>query len=201
MRRQHSTTTGMITPSGSRVVGRYGLMSRLVLSVLIVLHISATMLWLLPKSSLRNHVRPATDNYIHYLGLWQSWSMFAPDPLSLNMYLSATVTYRDGTQRGWSFPRMPELDLAGRYQQERYRKFQEYARLEGYAFMWPGMARYIAQTTDDQAGNPPVRVQLQRNWWVIPPPLVEQDTIVDAPHTWNRYEFFSTAIAPWDLQP
>lgn len=187
--------------SGPRTVNRYGLLSRLVLSALIGLHIAATLLWLMPKSALRDQARPATDNYIHYLGLWQSWSMFAPDPLRINMHLSATVTYRDGSQREWSFPRMPALDLVQRYQQERYRKFQEYARLDAYGYMWPGMARYIAQTADDQTGNPPVRVQLQRNWWVIPPPVVEGGMIVDPPRTEHRYEFFSTAIAPWDLQP
>ena len=50
-----------------------------------------------------------------------------------------------------------------------YRKFAEYARMDTFSAVWPSMARWIAQENNADPGNPPVRVQLRRHWWFVPP--------------------------------
>ena len=47
------------------------------------------------------------------------------------------------------FPRMEELDLGRRYQEERYRKFVENFLLPKNAALWPDIASHIAKSYDD----------------------------------------------------
>lgn len=183
-----------------RQVLRYGLPLRLLLSAFILFHIVATLLWVMPRSALHDQVRSLTWNYISYVGLWQHWGMFAPQPSSLNAYLSAVVTYQDGSQREWTWPRMAELDLFTRYRKERYRKFAEYARMDKFAFMWPSLARYAAEVNAGDPANPAVRVQLWRHWWFVPPPPENGDISQDPPPKWNHYQFFDLPLTPSEVQ-
>lgn len=188
-----------ITPA-DRPVLRLRLPMRLLLSALILFHGLAIFLWLAPASPASAGVRAVTRSYMTWSGLWQSWGMFAPEPSRLNVYLSAQITYRDGTQRTWSFPRMNQLDLFSRYYKERYRKFEEYAHLDTFDGLWPDMAVWIARTNDPDPDNPPVRVALTRNWWIVPPPPPNGDISQDPPHTWSQYMFFQTVIHSGDLR-
>lgn len=185
---------------GQRPTVRYSTPVLLVISAFIVLHVSATLLWVMPDSAMRRLVRPVTWNYISHVGLWQSWGMFAPEPSNLNYYLSGVITYRDGSQREAVWPRMREYNLLSRYQKERYRKFSEYTRMDQFAFMWPSFARFIAQSNDADAANPPVRMQLYRSWSFIPPPPNDGAADKAPAAEWNRYQFFETAITPKDLE-
>jgi hypothetical protein len=179
---------------------RYGLPVRLLLSAFIVFHIVATLLWVMPRSDLHNQVRSLTWNYISHVGLWQHWGMFAPQPSNLNAYLSAVVTYQDGSRQEWTWPRMAELDLVAKYPKERYRKFAEYARMDRFAFMWPSLAQYAAEVNTTDPTNPPVQVQLWRHWWFVPPPPANGDFGEDVPPQWNHYQFFDLPLTPAEVQ-
>ncbi len=179
---------------GARAVVRYGLPLRLIVSAAIVFQIVAVLVWLLPASRARGAVSGVTDRYINYAGLWQSWGMFAPEPANLNLYIHALITYRDGTQRAWSFPRMNRLDYFTRYRLERYRKYEEYAHLDSYSFLWPDLARWVAAQNPGTPANPPVLVTLIRTWWEIPPPPANGEIGHDPPHTWSSYQFFQMPL-------
>jgi hypothetical protein len=185
--------------SAPRTVVRYGKRTRLLLSALLAFHIVATLAWLLPGSALRGDLQPVTDRYIGYSGLWQNWGMFAPEPSNRNLYIHAVVTYADGSEQQWSFPRMNQLDFFNRYRLERFRKYEEYAHLDSYAGIWPDLARWIARQNNRDPGNPPVHVQLIRSWWLVPPPPANGDIGHDPPHDWNHYPFFDMPIARSDL--
>lgn len=188
------------TPPAQAGVVRYGLPKRIAISAFIVFHIAATLLWIAPNSSIKQELLPKVRNYISYVGLWQAWGMFAPNPSNLNMTLGATVTYQDGSTAEWKFPRMHELPLVERYGRERYRKYQEYAYQDSFAPIWPSLVRYIADQMNTDPNNPPAQVVLNRNWWFVPKPPASGDISTDPPHTWNRYEFFKMTITPLDLQ-
>ena len=179
---------------------QYGVRRRLLLSLYIAFHIAATLLWVLPRTELRQRLDRLTDAYINHVGLYQNWGMFAPEPSRLNFYLSAVVTYQDGSQREWTWPRMDELDMLTRYQRERFRKYAEYVRQDAYAYLWPSLARFVARVGDDTPGNPPVRVQLWRHWWFVPPPA-DGDLAREPPHEWSHFSFFEISITPQELQP
>ncbi len=195
-------------PSGAAVlpndeprrVVRYGVSRRLVVSALIVAHAAAVILWLLPASRARGAVAGVADRYINYAGVWQSWGMFAPEPANLNLYVHARIDYRDGSQRTWSFPRMNQLDFVTRYRLERYRKYEEYAHLDGYGAIWPDLARWVARQHNDNPANPPVAVTLIRTWWEVPPPPANGDVSRDPPHSWSSYQFFQMPISRSDLR-
>ncbi|HEY8743624.1 MAG TPA: hypothetical protein VIU62_11010 [Chloroflexota bacterium] len=181
---------------------RHGLPLRLAISGFVVFHILATLLWLLPNSAVRQQVQALPQKYISYVGLWQAWDLFAPNPASINLYLSAVVTYRDGSQREWVWPRMEQLDLLTRYREERYRKFVEYGNLDAYSGLWPSMAMFaVEQIKYRDPVNPPVRVQLWRHWWFVPPPPANGDISHDLPHEWHQYLFFDTPLPVQAVQP
>lgn len=202
MQRALAHPTGMLDAIAPRGSQRYGFRVRLLISVFIVFHITATLLWVLPESALRQQLFALPQKYISHVGLWQSWGMFAPEPSNLNLYLSAVVTYRDGSQRSWEWPRPEKLDLFSRYREERYRKFTEYGRMDAFSYVWPSMARFAAeQLNNHDPANPPVRVQLWRHWWFVPPPPQNGDISHEPPHQWNQYLFFDTPLPQPAVQP
>jgi len=181
---------------------RHGLPLRLAISGFVVFHILATLLWLLPNSAVHRQVQALPQKYISYVGLWQAWDLFAPNPASINVYLSAVVTYRDGSQREWVWPRMEQLDLLTRYREERYRKFVEYGNLDAYSGLWPSMAMFaVEQIKYRDPANPPVGVQLWRHWWFVPLPPANGDISHDPPHEWHQYLFFDTPLPVQAVQP
>src|ERR1041385_7538633 len=68
--------------------------------------------------------------YLMYTGFWQYWDMFSPNPASIDFYGTATITYKDGSTKPYTFPRMYEMCIPKKYVSERYRKFYERAHVE-----------------------------------------------------------------------
>jgi hypothetical protein len=169
--------------------------ARLVISAFIAFHLFAIVTWCIPLdtpliAAWRAMLRP----YVVWTGLFQKWDMFSPDPSKLNGYITAVVTYANGTTSVWGFPRMEELGSGEKYVKERYRKFaNDNLRLDQYAQLWPDAARYIARQ-NNHPSNPPVNVELVRNWSIVPPPNS------GSVETWNRYVFFRYGVAPGDLR-
>lgn|GEM_PF-2894141 len=113
-----------------------------------------------------------------YIGLWQYWSMFAPNPSRQDQWLDATVTRADGSVATVAFPRMTETPVLQRYFRERYRKWLESGGSAQHAYLWPALAQWMAQRADDPA-NPPREVLLQLHYRITPevgqsPPLSYQ---------------------------
>jgi hypothetical protein len=147
------------------------LIARIITNGFIVFHLIAFTSWSMPSNSpIRTELVRWITPYMHWTGLWQSWAMFAPDPIQINAYLEALITFRDGTHSTWTFPRMDKLGYFDRYIQERYRKWSsDYVRLDAYSFIWADTARYIARRHNHPM-NPPVEIKLKRYWMEIPPP-------------------------------
>jgi len=123
--------------------------------------------------------------------------MFAPDPTTLNTYIEAEVTFRDGSMRVWSFPRMNELSYVDRYFKERYRKYStEYLRVDSHSALWPDAARYIARANRNPS-NPPVSVRLIRSWSEIQPPGPGGEYRYTA---WKSYPYYTYQLKPGDLE-
>lgn len=162
-----------------------------IVKLLVALHLAAITIWALPSEPgrvMREEVRPVgTDwilllNYKHlkksspvqlYLfttGFWQYWDMFAPDPVQTDMWADAIITYRDGRQRRYQYPRIYLLDLPSKYVKERYRKFYERAGGRNATYLWRPFAERIARLNDDIPGNPPVEVLLRKHVQHIAPP-------------------------------
>jgi hypothetical protein len=135
----------------------------------IAFHVLAVSAWLTPATwpPRDRLVRPIAP-YIQFLGLWQAWGMFAPEPLAYNVHVEADVTFEDGSVRRWTPPRMADLDGFSRYRKERWRRWTEVIRLDEKRVAWPDAARFVARLHAHPL-NPPVAVTLHRRWAAVPP--------------------------------
>jgi hypothetical protein len=171
---------------------------RAVINGFIILHLVAIFCWAIPANSLlRTAINERFSPYLLWSGLWQGWDMFAPNPRSFNTYLEAEITFRNGQQRVWKFPRMNELGFIQRYFHERYRKWaNDNVRLDENSGLWPDTARYIARLYFD-ASNPPQSVKLVRYWAEIPPPSGQ--FYLPSRVQWQHFVFFTYQVVPGDF--
>lgn len=71
-----------------------------IVAVVVVLHVAITLLYLNAQSFMPGPVRSAVNGYMEPV-FKQSWWVFAPDPVSSNVYLSVRATTPDGSQTDW----------------------------------------------------------------------------------------------------
>jgi len=175
-----------------------GKIKRVVINGFIIVHLVAIFCWAIPLNSLlRTAINDRFSPYLLWSGLWQGWDMFSPNPRSFNTYLEAEITFRDGQQRVWKFPRMNELGYIERYFHERYRKWaNDNVRLDANSALWPDTARYIARLHFN-ASNPPQSVKLVRYWADIPPPSGQ--AYLPSQEQWQHFVFFTYQVAPCDF--
>lgn len=132
--------------------------------------------------------------YLQCTGLWQYWDMFAPDPLKIDVFMDANVTYSDGTVSTFEYPRMVKMGFGSRYFNERYRKFFERVNGVHLEYLWEPIAFRIAQKMDVRPGNPPVQVELVRHWLPVSAPGEPQPT------EYKSAVFYTSAIDPAALK-
>ncbi len=78
---------------------------RTAISAFILFHLVVIASWCLPINSLLNdRWKQTIGPYVRWSGLFQAWDMFAPDPAKLNSYVSAEITFHDGSTRAWAVP-------------------------------------------------------------------------------------------------
>ncbi len=166
------------------------------INLFLVFHILAIACWCLPLDIPgfvwgRKLIRP----YFLWAGLFQSWDMFAPSPWGSNSYVEATVIYKDGSRKTWSFPRMEQLSLTDRYFKERYRKFSESLQNDANDTVWPDVARHIARLNSTPS-NPAKTIILIRRWSSIVPSA--DGSYQSEP--WDRHVLLGYGVRPEDLQ-
>lgn len=158
---------------------------RVAISLLVIWHAFALFIWLMPGNTplvqaCLGTVRP----YLVGTSLVQSWQMFSPNPDNTDVFLSANITYADGSVRPYTFPRMVDMGYAKRYREERWRKFTEVGTHSVQPVIWAAFARYAARVNDHTPNNPPVSVELIRHSRQVPPPGTPMPPyLVSAIHT------------------
>jgi hypothetical protein len=174
----------------------FGKLKYLAINIFLVFHIVAIACWCIPMSTpLTQAARRLVQPYFVWVGLFQSWDMFSPNPKISNAYLEAIIIYKDGSTELWSFPRMELLTLPQDYVKERYRKFEENLASQQYAPLWPDAARYIARLKSNHS-SPPQTVMLLVRWSdIIPPKNGSYDR-----GPWDVNVFYKYTVGPGDLQ-
>src|SRR5688572_25624170 len=183
-----------------------GKWKRRLISAFILFHLYIMAIWGLPGSTFRYIFTQPIADYVIESGLWHSWDMFSPDPLSLNFNVEALIDYQNGETRIWTFPRMERLGYWDRFQKERYRKWRERDRLDAFANVWDDTSRYIARLNDTPT-NHPVRVPLVRHWVPIPAPVMRSgkssfrnyQPMIGEPNFLFNYRFKYYDVKPGDL--
>ncbi len=125
--------------------------ARLAISAFLVFHLTATVVWNLPSSPLRQGLSPPLRPYMLPLGLWQSWRMFAPDPMGETAVLESEVIDAKGIRHVYEFPRIADLPWWKKMPRFRHPKFTCNLMLDEYANQRPFAAHYVLR----QMGLPP----------------------------------------------
>src|SRR5438874_2588471 len=81
---------------------------RVAISAFVVVHMSATLVWVMPGCPIRGRCFNLASYYILPLGLWQYWGMFAPDPMSHTFTLEAEVVDANGLRSRFVFPKLAD---------------------------------------------------------------------------------------------
>ncbi len=132
-------------------------------------HFCGVLLWLSPDCSLKQQLITPFIGYLNYFGMWQGWSVFE-HPRTYNEYLTALVTFKDGSKKIWEFPRMEKMGIIEKMFKEGFRRWGNDCVSDiNDSFLWPDAARYVARN-NIRTGNPPVSVSIIRHWtWIDPP--------------------------------
>lgn len=108
--------------------------------------------------------------YTIFIGIWQTFNVFAPSPRQNNNHVMATVTYRDGLTELHSVPRLERVPLIEKLCKERYRKFfSDNITSHLYPFLYKDIAIYMARDLNRLENNPPEIVTLIEYEIGIPP--------------------------------
>ena len=146
-------------------------------NIFIVVYVLSALSWTQPAPNmLQQRYNDVIRPVMAFTGLWQSWDMFSPEPLTINIHVEYKVVYSDGRAVLRSFPQLHKLDVVSRIFKERFRKFQENVRLDNNELLWQDLALWIARHDEKLARAPAAssrtitRVELIRRWGEMPAP-------------------------------
>lgn len=180
---------------------------KIVISFFILFHWFCVVAWLFPKPSVTKTTmlslslplpkkdkttghwtiqkRHIVETYLHNTGLWQDWSMFAPNPLQINRYVNATVVYQDGSEKIFNLPRLSQLNMFEAWIQKRWRKYQHRLIDENGPGFRDDFARYVARKMYTDPNNPPVKIIL--NQFDAPIPRHDRKQVKGKKNLWVNY--------------
>ena len=145
----------------------------------IIYHLLAIISWSFPDiSPARNNFNVLFRSYMMWLGTWQGWEMFAPNPTAYSMIFKAQAIYQDGSQLTWGAPtyyvwKKNPTEKASTTNLERYRKWGvERITQDAQSYLWPTAVRYIKKRimAEHPEKGEPRQIKLLRVWQDIPPP-------------------------------
>lgn len=171
---------------------------RLGISAFVLVHLSALAVWNIPESEIRRRLLTCATHYVYPLGLWQNWSMFAPDPVRHTITLEASVVDSKGLIYTFAFPKMADFTLAQRIPRVRHGKFVAYFLGEEFKANREIAARHVVRQLKIPEEHFPVELELQYQVLESPPPgRAPHDVVAAKTHPIQSYRF-----PTWeDVQP
>lgn len=142
---------------------------RAVASLVIGYFVAGLAVWNMPDSVVKARLWPWFGPQLHWLGLWQGWNMFSPNPMNTNIEIVATVEYRDGFKRLYQFPELSHQGALAAFMAIPFRKLL--VELPQHTWALPDVARYVARKVDDRK-DPPIRVSFICYAAPLPPPEI-----------------------------
>src|SRR5688572_23599012 len=113
------------------------------LSLVILAYLIIDGLWLSPPSHWRTRLLQPVQEAWEFIGLNQSYCVFAPDIKDTNRDLTAVISFSDGTRKLWLFPQSDDFPGLSSYKLERTRKWMDWLYSPSGEFLLPDAARYI----------------------------------------------------------
>ncbi len=145
-------------------------LKRLVISGFLLIHISATLIWVMPMSPLRNRLITAASVYIMPLGFWQYWGMFAPDPMRDSFTLEADVVDSRGIRSNFAFEKLGDDSVLRAIPKFRHPKFASNLLMEDNVPIRILAAKHVLRKLELPPEAYPASVHLVYHIRVTPPP-------------------------------
>lgn len=167
-------------------------------TILVAAYAVAAVSWTLPAELFPP--KPLVDRVaggpLLFLGLWQSWDMFSPDPRTNDICVEVVFVDRDGTRRPWMLTDMVAMDYVDRWRKDRWRKYcNDHLRLDDGRHFWQPFAAYCVRRLRE-SGHDPVRIELVR-WWRPCEPAVRPELRASVRRKpWGSYTFYAAPVAP-----
>jgi hypothetical protein len=149
---------------------RIWLYKRAAISTFLIVHLLALMAYNMPPCSIKTSLYNFSVAYLHPLGLWQNWSMFAPDPSKYTVMLEALAIDKNGQTYNFAFPRMTDYTVLDGVTKARHPKFTSYLNGEDFEVMREVGARHVVRQLRIPPEAFPVAVELQFVVRDTPPP-------------------------------
>lgn len=143
---------------------------RLLISAFLVVHMGATIIWVLPGGVLRERMMPTIRYYMMPAGLWQYWSMFAPDPVRDTYTLEAEVVDARGLRYNFAFPRIADYTRWQAIPRFRYSKYAANMSVPEFELPRECAARHVVRQLNLLDDAFPVEVRLFYKVRLSPPP-------------------------------
>lgn len=102
------------------------------------------------RSAVGDYIMRGLYPYQTFFGLDQMWSMFAPNPGSMNSYIDADLMFKDGSKEKYTFPRPIFMDSSTKFLAgERFRKYAQENMLPlQRSEMWFDLAAFVTREVD-----------------------------------------------------
>jgi len=142
---------------------------KLAISAFVLFHLAATFAWVMPDSPIRREAIPWFQYYMIPLGLWQSWGMFAPDPVQSTYTLEAEVADARGIGRIHEFTKVADLPWWRKMPKFRHPKFAANLLVDEFATQRVMAARHAVRALDVAPEAFPVYVRLYYQVSQTPP--------------------------------
>jgi hypothetical protein len=148
---------------------RFWTLRRLLISAFLLLHLTATAIWVLPICPIRNQSVPWLQYYMLPTGMWQAWAMFAPDPIHDTVMLEAEVIDCNGVRYLFRFPRMADYNWWEGIPRFRYAKYNANMAAEEFAVPRKFASYHVLRRLKLPARIYPVTVHLMYQMKPTPP--------------------------------
>lgn len=162
----------------------------------VIFYVYTAGLWLCGPSQIRANMLTPTRDVFNYLGLWQEFAVFGPQPRQMNLHVTATISYEDGSRREWAFKQIAQCDPWEKLFGERMRKFSiEHLPWPNKNYLCSHFAYYLARQ-EIKKGLRPTRIQLVKHWANTPPPEIG---IGKPPVPHSNHNIFYTYNVPKEI--
>ena len=155
---------------------------KLAISAYVLFHMAATLVWVMPDSAIKATAFPWFRNYMIPLGLWQSWGMFAPEPVQTTFTLEGEVSDAKGMSRIYEFTKVADLPWWEKMPRFRHPKLAANLAVDEYIPLREVAARHVVRALGITPESFPVDVRLYYQV-VKPPPFGTAEADPMAPPT------------------
>lgn len=151
---------------------------QLTISAFLLVHLVGLAVWNMPICAIRDRLVPVYQYYMCPLGLWQNWTMFAPEPVKNTTTLQALVVDKNGFMYQFAFPKLVDFSWLEGVTRVRHSKFAANVGEAGYPEFREIAARHVVRALELPPEVFPVDVEVQYLVKMSPPPGTVPDPMV-----------------------